>query len=298
MSDYWKSVGKYWCKYCHTYVRDSALERRNHESTMTHQNGVKRALSDIHRGHEREEREKDRARQEVERLNRLVPGPGGSTAGATKSSGLQGRAGDAAWVDAERKRRLEELAGLGVSIPTEQRGEMAMAGEWTVTSTRVVEERAEGDVSGVAVGVRKREVTEEEREEEEAVGRLFKKRKGWGREVRGMPGKDDELEALLSGELEVGGRGGIKEESIKEEDVKDEGVKAEDIKREDVDEPSADKQDAEPTDNPVIKKEPEDDTGLAATDHPTKDTKEAEVAPAAPQAPVFKKRKAKNIRQK
>ena len=279
MSEYWKSTPKYWCKNCRVYVRDTPLEKRNHEATQTHQNAIKRGLRDIHRGHEREEREKERARAEVARLNGLVSGTGAAP-GPARGRG----AGKEEKEEDERKRRLEELAGLGVAVPGEVRADMAMAGEWTVTSTRVIEERdEEAEVGRMAVGVRKREVTEEEREEEEAVRGLFKKRKGWGRSVKTMPTeKDRELEDLLSGDL-----GAVKRE-VKEEDVvkKEEGDEGGDIKQEE----GADEVKKIEPGEPVVKAEPEDEPGIPVAEH-------KEAAAAAP-APVFKKRKAKNIRQK
>lgn len=293
MSEYWKSTPKYWCKNCRVYVRDTPFEKRNHEATITHQNAVKRALRDIHRGHERDEKEKDRARAEVERLDRLVSGSKGpAPSGAGRVGGVSSggprldRDGEA-----EKKKRLEELAGLGVALPTEVRGDMAMPGEWTVTATKVIEEKGEEEeIKAKAVGVRKREVTEAEREEEEAVRGLFKRRKGWGREARGMPPENDaELEELLSGGIDV------KSEGVKSE-VKSEEVGPVDVKVEESEEKAEIKteegvkaEDAE-TAEPAVKKEEEEEPGLAAAD-----AKEAANAPAAP---VFKKRKAKNIRQK
>ena len=51
MSEYWKSTPKYWCKHCGIYVRDTKLERTNHEATGKHQGALKRFLRDLHRGH-------------------------------------------------------------------------------------------------------------------------------------------------------------------------------------------------------------------------------------------------------
>lgn len=293
MSDYWKSTPRYWCKNCRVYVRDTPLERRNHEATATHQNAVKRALRDIHRDHEREEREKERARAEVERLNGIVSGtkPAPHAAGRPSAAGA-GRAAAVVGLneEEERKKRLEELAGLGVALPTEVRGDMAMAGEWTVTSTRVIEEKGEEeDVARKAVGVRKREVTEEEREEEEAVRGLFKRRKGWGRDLKRLPEeKDKELEELLSGDL---GAKEVKEE-VKAED-RDEKVKVEvkeeedGSRQEEAGEPEVKTEEG----GPKIKTEEGDESDLPSAE--AKGPAENE-----PPAPVFKKRKAKNIRQK
>lgn len=127
----------------------------------------------------------------------------------------------AALTQAQRKAQLEQLASLGVSIPEELRRDLAMAGDWTVTATRVIPEDEEGKakdskavLEATATGVRKREKTEEEREEEEAVRGLFaKKRKEWGRDIRTMPADDEaDLDALLSGAL-------VKKETVKKEEA-------------------------------------------------------------------------------
>ena len=57
MSEYWKSTPKYWCKHCSVYVRDTKLERTNHEATGRHQGAIKRSLRDLHRNAEQQERE-------------------------------------------------------------------------------------------------------------------------------------------------------------------------------------------------------------------------------------------------
>lgn len=292
MSEYWKSTPNYWCKNCRVYVRDTPFEKRNHEATLTHQNAVKRALRDIHRGHERDEKEKERARAEVERLDRLVSGSKGPASGGAGRVGGVGSAGGPRLDrdgEGERKKRLEELAGLGVALPTEVRGDMAMPGEWTVTATKVIEEKGEEEeVRAKAVGVRKREVSEAEREEEEAVRGLFKRRKGWGREARGMPPeKDAELEELLSGGI------GVKSEGVKSEEVGSGDVKVEEeVEKVEVKTEEGVKEEDEAAE-PAVKKEEDDEPGLAGADAAAK-----EAAESAPPAPVFKKRKAKNIRQK
>jgi hypothetical protein len=214
MSEYWKSTPKYWCKQCGIYVRDTKLERANHESTAKHQSALKRSLRDLHRGHEKEEREKERAKREVDRLNGVVSARSSSNTqawGAGRASGgAYGSATPSAGAPpagAERQHQLEQLADLGVNIPTELRGGMAMAGDWTVTSTRVVKDPEKHEESkeslsllARAAGVRKREreQTEEEKEEEKAIKGLFKKPRNWGRDTRAMPSDGDaELDQLL-----------------------------------------------------------------------------------------------------
>ncbi|WQF88171.1 Putative WW domain-binding protein [Colletotrichum destructivum] len=315
MSEYWKSTPKYWCKHCSIFVRDTKLERQNHEATGKHQGALKRFLRDLHRGHEQEEREKERAKREVERLKGIAPGSSASAFSAPSFPRPGGSSGAPApsSAEAQRKQQMEQLAGLGVSIPTAFRGDMAMAGEWTVTATKVVDPDAprEKPVVAKAVGVRKRERTDEEKEEEEAVRGLFKKRKGWG-STRRMPEDDGDLDALLSSNTllravkkeedaeepaEADAKGDVKlEESPAEEEVKKEdGV--EDVALADV------KPDA-----PSVKREPEDDDDDAGKglDVPAlgdaavkkEDEATAESAEAAAPAVVFKKRKPKNIRQK
>ncbi len=95
MSEYWKSTvstslfhvkfvlilrqPKYWCKHCKTYVRDTKLERTNHDATPKHQGNLKRFLKDLHRGHEKDEKDKERAKAEVARLNGLPVGSGSAS---------------------------------------------------------------------------------------------------------------------------------------------------------------------------------------------------------------------------
>ncbi|KAH6609918.1 hypothetical protein Trco_003264 [Trichoderma cornu-damae] len=198
MSEYWKSTPKYWCKHCSCYVRDTKLERANHEATGKHQGALKRSLRDLHRNHEREERGKERARQEIARLNGVV---GGSS--PSGPSGSRAQAKTSGPTESQLKSQREQLAAMGVAIPSDFRPEMAMPGEWTVTKTTIIEERrdAEGEtkVEAKATGVRKREETEEQKEEEEAMRGLFKKPRRWGRDSKTVPGDEDEdLDALLS----------------------------------------------------------------------------------------------------
>ncbi|CAK7242779.1 MAG: hypothetical protein STHCBS139747_004280 [Sporothrix thermara] len=174
MADYWKSTPKYWCKHCQVYVPDTKLQRTNHEATGKHQSAVRRALRNLHRDHERQEREKEEAKREVARLNALVDGkgaaPSGSSGGGSSTASSrpprppqQSTSQPSATTSSNAPReQLEQLAELGVSIPDAFRPDLAMAGDWTVTETRVVEvqDDGSGDVKkGAATrsfGVRKR----------------------------------------------------------------------------------------------------------------------------------------------
>lgn len=289
MSSNWKQQSnKYWCKHCSVYVRDTKLERANHESTARHQGNIKRSLRDLHRSHEQAEREKERAKREVERLNGVVPGSSTSTSTTTTTHGSAAPAPEAPRqaTAADRQKQREQLAAMGIEMPSEVRPEMAMAGQWTVTSTKIIEapkdedeEKEEQKIEARASGVRKREVTEEEQAVEDAIQGLFKKPKRWGRDSKSMPAEDDaELDALLSGGPFV------KKEAVK----KAEDVDADAIKKE---EDTATGESNVKTED-AIKQEP-DDTGLGQLETDTGAGAEAE-APAV----VFKKRKPKSLRTK
>ncbi|KIL90715.1 formin binding protein [Fusarium avenaceum] len=283
MSEYWKSTPKYWCKHCQIYVRDTKLEKQNHESTAKHQGALKRFLRDLHRGHERDERDKERAKQEIARLNGVVSG---SPSEAGPSSRPAPRAPPSAPTEASLKKQREQLAEMGVAMPSEFRPEMAMPGQWTVTNTRIIEAKKDEDegakVESRANGVRKREVTEDEKEEEDAMRSLFKKPKRWGRDSKAMPQQaDEELDALLSGSTFAPRPVNEEAEDVtKEEDdaTPDATVKTEDTEAVKTEDTAVAKTEA-PDVEPLIKPEPEE----AESGVPTV---------------VFKKRKPKGIRQK
>ncbi|KAH8172436.1 u1 zinc finger domain-containing protein [Sarocladium implicatum] len=294
MAEYWKSTERYWCKHCACYVRDTKLERQNHEATARHQGALKRFLRDLHRGHEQEERNKERARQEIERLNGVTSGstsgaraPGYSAAPAPKPGAPS---------EGDLKKQREQLAQMGVQMPDTFRPEMAMPGEWTVTNTRVIETKTEEEeTKAKATGVRKREITEEDKEEEDAVRGLYKKPKRWGRDskITSQAG-DADLDALLSGTLNT----------AKQEEDADAGVKKEEelepqVKKEEDDGEAVPDSSVTPA---GIKPEPEE-AGYGL-DEPVKQEADAanDSKPTEAEAPVggvvFKKRKAKNIRQR
>lgn len=317
MAEYWKSTPRYWCKHCSVYVRDTKLEKQNHEATAKHQGAIKRALRDLHRGHEREEREKERAKREIERLNGVVSSDGsGSTstanagpswrttpgAGAGASSGGGGGAGGGGPLsETERKRQAEQLASLGVSLPDEFRKDLAMAGDWQVTSTTIVTETpADGSNPGTSArGVHKRERTDEEIEEEKAIKGLFKKPRRWGRDSRTAAGDGDnaDLDALLSGGLVVKKQ---EEDAVKKEEDAEPTAETGQVKQEDR-EPSLVKQEPSEEGEQPLTEVPADPSSKAETPAlkteegaSTVESSEAQDVPAV----TFKRRKPKNIRQK
>ncbi|KAJ4420077.1 hypothetical protein N0V85_000731 [Neurospora sp. IMI 360204] len=348
MAEYWKSTPKYWCKHCSVFVRDTPLERRNHESTAKHQGAIKRSLRDLHRSADQQEREKERARREVERLNGVVSGSGTPGASGSSSAGQRGghksgggggassgptgaNASSVGLSEAERQRQLEQLAQLGVNIPTELRGSMALAGEWEVTNVRVVNEgdshtsataaAAAGQgvipvgAEGRAVGVkRERERTEEEKEQEEAIRGLFKRPRKWGVGSKVAKVEEDkELEELLSEGIPLKKEEKIKTEEGEEVKKEDEGEKGGEesvkkVKEEDGGEVVKKEDDADAEESsdiskvPAIKSEPSEDvSGISdevAAPLATGESDAAAGAVDAVPAVVFKKRKPKNVRQK
>ncbi|OTA85546.1 hypothetical protein M434DRAFT_82617 [Hypoxylon sp. CO27-5] len=294
MSEYWKSTPKYWCKHCSIYVRDTKFERQNHEATAKHQGALKRFLRDLHRNHEQEQREKERAKREVERLNGVVSSVSSDHDASTSKASAGGRITAQSQpqpTSAERQKQWEQLAEMGIDVPTELRGDMAMAGEWTVTNTRIIDDKPEtGDPDAkpdaIALGVRKRpkREAEEDDEEENAIKGLFKKPRKWGRDTKQAPEDDAELDELLSGALAKPPKlEAQSEHRLKKEDdlpsVKKES--SADIKKEETD-------DGQSLSNIKL---PDAD----AQDTPVKTEQNAE---GETPTVIFKKRKPKNIRQR
>ncbi|KAI9876452.1 MAG: hypothetical protein M1830_006471 [Pleopsidium flavum] len=307
MSEYWKSTPKYWCKHCKTYVRDTKLEKSSHEATPKHQGNLKRFLRDLHRGHEREEREKQRAKDEVERLNGVVNGSSSAASGTSAAPWQRKRAIPPAAADqkqaslAERKQQLSQLAEMGVAIPDEFRGEMAMAGNWQTLSERPVYEdriKKEDEVDikpdTLSTGVRKRKYTSQEEDDE---AKEIAIRQGWGSTTRTYPDAgasgDDDLEGLLERSKTIGkGKGRMCEPPKVSQDA------SADLHSRTAPESS---QHISPQGESAIKKEDAGE-GINSPVFPSGGTAAAirveqeEVASGS--AVIFKKRKAKPTRQK
>ncbi|CAK7211019.1 hypothetical protein SEUCBS140593_001026 [Sporothrix eucalyptigena] len=316
MADYWKSTPKYWCKHCQVYVPDTKLQRANHEATGKHQSAVRRALRNLHRDHERQEREKDEAKREVARLNALVDGK--SAAGSSSSSApprSRPPPQTAPTAPSAPREQLEQLAELGVSIPDAFRPDLAMAGDWTVTETRVVEvqegdEDAKKGTATRSFGVRKRPRGDNDDDDDveqqkgghsefekidldSAVQGLFKRPRQWGRDSRtGGSGLDDaggDLDSLLSSAV-------AKPKEAKKEEAEDTKYTKEEPKDDIKKEGSAATDDSTAASIPPptkIKEEVDTDAlpvGLAE--------EKGEKAASSEPAVLFKKRKAKPGRGK
>ncbi|KAK2853270.1 hypothetical protein FQN49_005237 [Arthroderma sp. PD_2] len=208
MSEYWKSTPKYWCKHCKIFVRDTAYERTQHESTGKHQGSLKRFLRDVHRDQERGEKESQRAKSEVERLKGIISNS--SSSGPKRAQNDPpwrkgtGTGANATGLTQDRMQQVSQLADMGVAVPEEFRPDMALAGDWKVVSETPIDDTgAEPAVKNV--GVRKRKLREEDQEEADIQQEVV--RKAWGSAIREYPGSraggagDDEsadLDALLN----------------------------------------------------------------------------------------------------
>lgn len=188
---------------------------------------------------------------------------------------------------AQRKQQLTQLAEMGISIPDEFRPDMAMAGEWQVTSERIIDsEDSEKKPEALALGVRKRVPDEDELEAAEA------KKRRWGSTYKSHPTEEDNgyLDALLGNVTRKGKLHAMKTES--QEEVK-ERIKGEP----EIDDQSAISQGPEGPKSAGIKREPSDGEVPPIIPPLDSDLKPEGEEPANPGV-VFKKRKAKNIRQK
>lgn len=182
---------------------------------------------------------------------------------------------------------------MGVSIPDEFRGEMALAGEWQTTSiTPIQQPEEDGEGKPIkSIGVRKRKheggEDEGEKDEEQNEEQRFVS-KGWGSTTRGYPGAgedNEDLDALLASTKSVKKTKTTKEEEEEEttkQEPTDDVPTAATIKRED-DTAAA----PEANQPPSVKEE-------SSSAAPVKSEREAEEpAPGV----VFKKRKPKAMRK-
>ena len=200
---------KYWCKYCSAYVKDTPLEKTNHESSPRHQGNLKRSLRDLHRSNERAERDKQYAKAEAARLNGMgsatAPLPGNGDGKFQTTVNFTRTASKPVTAD-DRTRQMAELAALGVVVPEGFRKENAMVGDWQTTAHKVIRD-AQPEVKheqgtdvkpGLNIGVRKRKIEEKEEVEEENVKlQEGTRRPRYGRDLRTLPEDDDDLDALL-----------------------------------------------------------------------------------------------------
>lgn len=312
---------KYWCKHCKTFVRDTKLEKANHDATPKHQGNIKRFLRDLHRGHERDEREKQRAKDEVNRLNGVVSGSGtGSGQVEAQNTGAPWRRKPAIRPPtmaitrhatlAERRQQVARLAEMGVAVPEEFRREMAMAGDWQVVSERplygpgIKGEKEEGGgeeqkySNGLNIGVRKRKYGGQEEDDEVAE---MGARRAWGSMIHTYPdprtqnGQED-LDSLL-GKTKLNR---LREDLDNDHTSGGGGSASSQTPAINVPQPGIDgaSSNESPTSISPIKQEDTDETKPVSYLDGLKPLKEDPDGPEQQPAVVFKKRKAKPIRHK
>lgn len=201
MSEYWKSTPKYWCKHCNTYVKDTPFEKKQHEITGKHQGNLKRFLNGIQKDHDRGEREKDKARAEVERLNRIVGSSStvsAANAGTTASTSRTTSTSTPTRSVTDQQRQWAQLADMGIAIPDSARVQLAVPGEWqTITRVPKTLPLNSTDVE-LSTGVHKRR-RESQDDAEETADRIRKK--DWGSTKRVYPSEQpasDDVDALLA----------------------------------------------------------------------------------------------------
>ena len=102
---------------------------------------------------------------------------------------------------------MAQLAEMGIAIPDEFRGDIALAGDWKVVSERVIEDENEKSTKDASksIGVRKRKHeggnNDDDEDGEDSAPIRFTSSKTWGSAVKEYPDahrdKDDDLDALL-----------------------------------------------------------------------------------------------------
>lgn len=183
----------------------------------------------------------------------------------------------------ERKKQIAQLADMGIAIPQEFRGDMAMAGDWQTVSQRVIrpEDSKTSDASSLSVGVRKRKHEKDEDDEDQETKMFVSK--GWGSRIREYPGaqNDGDLDALLESTKDMKKPRPTASDTVVQELPRDsetpiKGEKEPPTEHEQPSQPKGEEQ--SPTDKPSI---------------PPVKSEEEETAPEV----VFKKRKPKAVRK-
>lgn len=236
----------------------------------------------MHQGKEKEEREKQRAKAEVDRLKGLVGGTSSTSSSSPAPPAAKPRVPASApqASAADRKKQIAQLAEMGIAVPDKYRSEFALAGEWQTMAQRHVCGAQSTTTEPLSVGVRKRKLEEGEEGEEGGDAETATStavRRGWGSTTKTYPGAASssqlDLDDLLAGHTLP------KKETPSEEKVGTGNV----VKEEVSSIPAALEQD---DDKAAVKKEIDALEGTGASQTQT------EAANSAPGI-VFKKRKAR-----
>lgn len=186
---------------------------------------------------------------------------------------------------------MAQLAEMGVAVPEDFRGQMAMAGEWqTVSETPVWSVKKEEEESKEGILNPQRRKRRGSRDDDEDEEEREVRKKGWGSSIKSYPGfqhEDDELEALLKS-----GKPGDQSQGANEIEIGCEVAQSSVLTN-----PADGNQNM-----PAIKRESSDEQVIkpiiAATEAPDVQNLKKEESNAGPEQVIFKKRKVKHIRQK
>lgn len=210
------ALGGSWCKHCNIFVKDTPLEKKNHETSFKHQNNIQKTLRTLHKTKEREDREKEQAKAEVARLNRTANGTTTRPSPVTNLPSHRNNAppgpkpASSASAAEDRQRKLEQLAALGVAVPDHDRHDMAMPGEWKTVSTTVLKPQSiveAGDEADDKSGTEPFESRKRRTEADSGSDGEHRQKKRWGTSLRVYPGadaggeSDADLDALLAASL-------------------------------------------------------------------------------------------------
>jgi hypothetical protein len=226
-------------------VKDTPIEKRNHEASIQHQNNIQKSLRNLHKNHAREEREKERAKDEVARLKGEVPPSRAAAPIAPAPSGPSLTPAQ------QRKAHAEQLAGLGVVLSGQLKEQVTGIGEFQVVNEReilnggkpasttvsrslaeILAEERSGDRAHEdnPDDHRKRKVEDDEDEGDDPRDEEARpKRRAWGSNFKVYPGHEkdqgtEDLDLLLNGVTAT--KGSLppkKEEPDIQVDIKDEG---------------------------------------------------------------------------
>ncbi|KAJ5949460.1 Zinc finger U1-type [Penicillium verhagenii] len=312
MAEYWKSAPRHWCKQCKIFIRDTPFEKTQHEASPKHQGSLKRFLRDIHKNNEMQQRDTARAKSEVERLRQAVSGE--PSASQSHSEGKPPAPAKRAPAPSdrpvsveERKKQMAQLVEMGVAIPQEYRGDMALTGEWETVS----EQQLDIPEGARSIGIRKRKLEGDEDEEGGQIPEQYVN-KWWGSRMKIYPGADDDgeeedLDALFASTKDLKKpKVDTEATSLKEQESpftlapkKEEGNDADDQIAGSKAPPAATEPDVNGS-SPVKKEEIElSAIPLASTTPESESVSKNEAVTESEEAPgvVFKKRKAKVMRK-
>ncbi|KAG5440490.1 hypothetical protein PCK2_000424 [Pneumocystis canis] len=138
MTDVWKSVGNYWCKYCKTFVRNDAFSRKRHEDSDRHKDSIKYFLRQLDKKHEKEEREKKAVQRELDRIASVT--------------GLSTRPLDTVSLKKVSKpttQKVKPIPRTTTAPPVDIKSTVGIAGAWEIVPKKEVKEEDAENISDI-----------------------------------------------------------------------------------------------------------------------------------------------------